>query len=69
MTEKRTQNINHEKKTSLLLLSKHYHKTGGVGKIIKKTDVLISFGYGYDASFELGYIKTTGKNVNIYDNE
>ena len=36
-------------------------------KIIKESDGLISFGYGYDPSFEYDYIKNTGNKVHIYD--
>lgn len=35
--------------------------------ISKKTDILISFGYGYDPSFEYDYIKYTENKVQIYD--
>ena len=35
--------------------------------LLKETDGLISFGYGYDPSFEYEYIKLTNKNVFIYD--
>ena len=35
--------------------------------LTKKTDVLISFGYGYDATFEYDYIRFTGNKVHIYD--
>lgn len=35
--------------------------------LTKKTDVLISFGYGYDANFEYDYIKHTNKKVHVYD--
>jgi hypothetical protein len=35
--------------------------------LTKKTDVLISFGYGYDATFEYDYIRFTSNKVYIYD--
>ena len=35
--------------------------------LIKKTDVLISFGYGYDSSLEYDYIKYSNNKVHIYD--
>ena len=35
--------------------------------LIKKSDGLISFGYGNDSSFELDYIRMTNKQVHIYD--
>ena len=37
------------------------------GDLTKKSEVLISFGYGYDASFEYDYIKYTNNKVHIYD--
>jgi len=36
-------------------------------KIIKDSDGLLSFGYGYDCSFEQDYIKKTNNSVIIYD--
>ena len=36
-------------------------------KIIKESEGLISFGYGYDPSFEYDYIKNSGNKVHIYD--
>jgi hypothetical protein len=36
-------------------------------ELIKKSDGLISFGYGNDSSFELDYIRITHKQVHIYD--
>ena len=36
-------------------------------KIIYDSDGLLSFGYGYNGSFESDYIKKTNKNIEIYD--
>ena len=36
-------------------------------ELIKKSDGLVSFGYGYDPSFELDYIRHTQNQVHIYD--
>ena len=35
--------------------------------LVKKTNLLLSFGYGYDASFEYDYIKYSNNKVHIYD--
>ena len=35
--------------------------------LTKNSDALISFGYGYDATFEYDYIKYTKNKVHIYD--
>tara|TARA_Y100000389_G_scaffold59534_1_gene55607 strand:- start:6536 stop:7390 length:855 start_codon:yes stop_codon:yes gene_type:complete len=35
--------------------------------LLKETDGLLSFGYGYDPSFEYEYIELTNKKVFIYD--
>jgi len=35
--------------------------------LTKKTDGLVSFGYGYDATFEYDYIRYTSNKVYIYD--
>ncbi len=35
--------------------------------LTKKTDILISFGYGYDPSFEYDYINFTKKKTYVYD--
>jgi hypothetical protein len=36
-------------------------------QLIKKSDGLLSFGYGYDPSFELDYVRRTQNKVHIYD--
>tara|TARA_B100001057_G_scaffold434548_1_gene464265 strand:- start:4186 stop:4929 length:744 start_codon:yes stop_codon:yes gene_type:complete len=36
-------------------------------KIVKDSDGLLSFGYGYDCSFEQDYIKKSNNTVTIYD--
>jgi len=36
-------------------------------ELIKKSEVLISFGYGYDPYFEYDYIKRSNKSAYIYD--
>ena len=36
-------------------------------ELIKNSEALISFGYGYDPSFEYDYIKRNNKSVYIYD--
>ena len=47
------------------------NKDGGYvveSQIIKKADMLISFGIGYDWSFELDFLKKNNKaGINIYD--
>ena len=35
--------------------------------LTKNTDTLISFGYGYDYSFEIDYIDFTNNNIYVYD--
>ena len=35
--------------------------------LTRESEALISFGYGYDPSFEYDYIKFTNKRVYIYD--
>jgi len=54
--------------SSLIRLGKNFD--GGYivsQELIKKSDGLISFGYGNDSSFELDYINITQKEVHIYD--
>ena len=36
-------------------------------ELIKKSDGLVSFGYGHDPSFELDYVRRTQNQVHIYD--
>lgn len=36
-------------------------------ELIKKSDGLVSFGYGYDPSFELDFVRRTQNQVHIYD--